>query len=234
MRVQSPTSRLPHRRAMQVKICGATESVQLHLLDRAGVDYAGLWFRVPLGRYSLERNRFLALARTPLRRLQCVGVTTESDPQVIAEFVRDSGIAGIQLQGFQLPKMVLSIKRRLDDNLELFKVLHVQKGKCLEKPLLRAYAAGGADAFILDNFISRYQPGSTGKRIPAVVVAELIDTLGAERLFLAGGIDETGIRTFGSRFALRGVDIDTGARVAAKLDEQRVLAIVNAAHDSDG
>src|ERR671916_484166 len=104
MIAQSSTSCLPAQRGMQIKICGTTEPSELHMLDRAGIDYAGLWFHVPLGRYSLD-------------------------------------------------------KRRLDDGLEPFKVLHVQRGKCLENPLLQEYAVCGADAFILDNFVSRQRPG---------------------------------------------------------------------------
>lgn len=218
---------------MQVKICGMTESAELQLLDQAGIDYAGLWFHMPLGEYSLSRKRFTNLARTPLRRLRCVGVTTANDPDVIARFVRGSDIHGLQLHGFQLPRVVQSIKRRLSGDQELFKVLHIQQGKCLERSLLRKYATCGADAFILDNFISRQQPGSTGERIPSATVAELSDTFGTERLFLAGGIDAAGIRTLKHDQPLRGVDIDTGARVASRIDRQRVLGIVTA-REHDG
>jgi phosphoribosylanthranilate isomerase len=226
---QNQTSRLSAPKGIEVKICGATEPSELHMLDRAGVDYAGIWFHVPLGRYSLARERFAALVGTPLQRLRCVGVTTENDADVIATFLREPGVAGIQLHGFQLPNVVQSIKRRLGDGREVFKVLHVQRGKCLEKPLLRQYAACGANAFILDAFVSRQQPGSTGERIPSATVAELIDVFGPERLFLAGGMDAARVRTLRSRFPLRGVDIDTAARVAARIDVQRVRAIVAAA-----
>ena len=232
MTVQSQTSCLSAPKGIEVKICGATEPSELYMLDHTGVDYAGIWFHVPLGRYSLGRERFAALVRTPLQRLRCVGVTTENDADVIAAFARESGVAGIQLHGFQLPAAVKSVKRRLGDRRELFKVLHVQRGKCLEASLLRQYAVCGADAFILDTFISRHQPGSTGERIPFATVAELIDIFGSERLFLAGGLDATRIRRLRSHFPLRGVDIDTGARVAAKIDVQRVRAIVAAARRS--
>src|SRR5680860_1115186 len=228
MIAQNQTSQLPPQRGMQVKICGMTEPAELQLLDHAGVDYAGLWFHMPLGKYSLDRKRFTNLARTPLRRLRCVGVTTKNDPDVIARFVRGSGIHGLQLHGFKLPKVVQSIKRRLSGGQELFKVLHIQQGKCLERSLLQKYATCGADAFILDNFISRHQPGSTGERIPSATVAALSDTFGTERLFLAGGIDAAGIRTLKHDRPLRGVDIDTGARVASRIDRQRVLGIVTA------
>ena len=215
--------------AMQVKICGVTTPTELRLLEQAGVNYAGLWFGMPQGRYSLERDSLLTLARAPLARLRCIGVTTASEPEQIADVVRGTGMAGVQLHGFQLPRMVQSLKQRLDDRLELFKVLHVQAGKCLEQPLLRQYAASGVDAFILDNFISRRQPGSTGERIPTTVVAELVELLGAERLFLAGGMDAERIRVLRAGWPLRGVDIDTGARNPAGIDPQRVRAIVAAA-----
>lgn len=234
MSSQSSMSDNRARRGIQVKVCGATEPAELHMLDRAGVDYAGLWFNMPLGKYSLDRKRFMDLARTPLRHLRRVGVTMENDPDVIAKFIQGSGIAGIQLHGFHLPSAVQSIKRRLDDGIELFKVLHVHRGKCLEKPLLRQYAECGADAFIVDNFISRQQPGSTGERIPPAAVAELTHVLGTERFFLAGGMDDAGIRSLRSSIPLRGVDIDSGSRVASRIDMQRVHAIVTAARASDG
>lgn len=234
MSAQSRTSDASAQRGIQVKICGVTEPSELDLLDQAGVDYAGLWFHVPLGRYALGRKRFVELARTPLCGLRCVGVTTENDPDVIAAFIRESEICGVQLHGFQLPKVVQSTKRHLGDGRELFKVLHVQGGRCLEEPLLRQYAVSGADVFILDNFISRQQPGSTGEHIPSAVVTELINIFGPERLFLAGGVDAARIRTLRSRFPLRGVDIDTGARMAAKINMQRVLAIISAAREPVG
>lgn len=201
------------------------------MLDKSGVDFAGIWFNVPLGKYSMDRRQFIALARTPLRRLQCVGVTTESDPDVIANYVRESSLTGVQLHGFQLPKEVTQIKRRIGDSAALLKVLHIQKGKCLEKPLLHEYAQCGADAYILDNFISRELSGSTGERIPADTVTELIDVFGTDRLFLAGGMDEHGIRALRSSVPLRGVDIDTGARVASRININRVREIVSAARD---
>jgi phosphoribosylanthranilate isomerase len=212
----------------KVKICGTTESSELNMLDKAGVDYAGLWFLVPDGKYSLNRQQFSQLSHTPLNHLKCIGVTTENNPDVIAKFVQDANLSGIQLHGFQLPKEVAMIKSRLG-NCELLKVLHIQKGNCLEKPLLKEYAKCGADAFILDNFISRQRSGSTGERIPAQTVEELVDILGSERLFLAGGLDDTGIRSIRSNLPLLGVDIDSGARVAAKININKVHSIVAAA-----
>jgi len=212
----------------KVKICGTTESSELNMLDEAGVDYAGIWFLVPDGQYSLERQQFIQLTHTPVQKLKCIGVTTENDPYLIANFVRDSNLSGVQLHGFQLPKEVQKIKSELG-NCEVLKVLHIQKGKCLEKPLLKEYAKCGADAFILDNFISRQNSGSTGEKIPAQTVKELVDILGPERLLLAGGMDGDGIKLIRSKIPLLGVDIDSGARVASKINKNRVRSIVAAA-----
>jgi phosphoribosylanthranilate isomerase len=216
---------------IQVKICGTTDSTELRMLDRIGVDYAGLWFNVPQGKYTLEKPAFIHLARTPLSRLRLIGVTTESDPAVVSEFVRESGVTGVQLHGFQFPTEVLAIKRRLGDGITLLKVLHIQNGKCLENPLLKEYARCGADAFILDNFISRERSGSTGQRIPTATVAGLVDIFGTDRVFLAGGMDEQGIRQLRSNLPLRGVDIDSGARIQSRIDGRLVMGIVSAASD---
>jgi phosphoribosylanthranilate isomerase len=99
----------------------------------------------------------------------------------------------------------------------------------MEKLLLKEYAHCGADAFILDNFISRERSGSTGQRIPAETVAGLLDILGMDRVFLAGGMDEQGVRDLCSNMPLRGVDIDTGARIHSRIDGQLVMGIVSAA-----
>lgn len=213
----------------KVKICGATEAYELNMLDEAGVDYAGVWFLVPDGKYSLTQQQFVQLTNTPLRKLKCIGVTTENDPYVIANFVKDSNLSGVQLHGFQLPKEVKKIKQELG-SCTVLKVLHIQKGRCLEKPLLKEYAKCGADAFILDNFISREKSGSTGERIPEQTVKELVSILGSERLFLAGGLDGEGVKSIRSDMTLLGVDIDSGARVESKIDINRVHSIVAAAN----
>jgi phosphoribosylanthranilate isomerase len=213
----------------QVKICGTTDAGELSMLDRIGVDYAGLWFNVPHGKYTLSKHKFIQLARTPLTTLKCIGVTTESQPEIVSEFVRESGIHGIQLHGFQLPAEVRALKLRLGDDVSLLKVLHIQNGKCLEKTLLKDYAGCGADAFILDNFISRERSGSTGQCIPSQTVADLVDIFGMNRVFLAGGMDEQGLRNLRLTLPLRGVDIDTGARTHSRIDDQRVMGIVSAA-----
>jgi phosphoribosylanthranilate isomerase len=214
---------------IQVKICGITETIELQMLDHIGVDFAGLWFNVPQGKYTLNKAKFVQLVRTPVNRLQIVGVTTERDPDVVCQFVRESGIKSIQLHGFQLPLDVMALKRRLGDDVLLLKALHIQNGKCLEKPMLKEYAYCGADAFVLDNFISREFSGSTGQRIPNETVANLVDIFGVDRVFLAGGMDAEGVRELRSQMPLRGVDIDTGARIDSRIDGQQVMAIVSAA-----
>lgn len=217
----------------QVKICGVVHARDLNMLDRMGVDYAGLWFNMPQGKYNLKKHEFVELARTPLNKLQCIGVTTESNLEEIAEFARESAVSGIQLHGFQLPREVLAVKRRLGESIDVLKVLHIRNGECLENALLKEYGRCGADAFILDNYISRECSGSTGKRIPAETVSRLAEVFGTHRLFLAGGQNEQGIREMHANMPLRGVDIDTGARHNSRIDYQLVRNIVSAARSAN-
>lgn len=218
---------------LELKVCGVTSAQELHMLDRLGVDYAGLWFQVPSGRHELDPDRFFALAHTPRRALRCVGVTTERDPEAIVGWVERSGVAAVQLHGFQMPATVSWLKRRLRAEVEVWKVLHAQQGRCLEGALLPVYAACGADAFILDSFVSREQPGSTGKRVPLEAVVEVAEAVGGAKLFLAGGMDAAAIRTVGPLVRLRGVDIDTAAREQCCLHPGRVASLVQAVRGGD-
>lgn len=215
--------------AIEVKICGITDASELRMLDLIGADYAGIWFNVPDGKYNLNLERFTKLARTPVSQLECIGVTTERSPSIINEFVQASGIAGVQLHGFLLPSEITAIRRRLDERVMLLKVLHIQNGRCLEMSLLKQFEQCGADAFILDNFISRECAGSTGQRIPLETVETLVDILGAERVFLAGGLAAQDILQLRQIMPVRGVDIDTGARDRTIIDSRLVQEIVSAA-----
>lgn len=219
---------MPERK-LQVKICGVESERELETLDEHRVDYAGLWCEVP-GRHDLSRERFSELTAMRLSHVRLVAVSTQSDPDAIAGFVRDAPIAAVQAHGFVLPAAIVRLRRLLGEHLELFKVLHVENEQCLEHVLLPAYLACGADAFIIDRFVSRDRIGSSGEQVPLPLIERLAGVVGAERLFVAGGVDETRMRPLRRRLGVRGVDIDSAARVGTRLDGGRVRSLVEAAH----
>src|SRR5262249_31838658 len=154
--------------------------------------------------------------------------TTQGDPDAIAAFLYGAKIAAVQVHGFMLPGAVQRLRMLLEDTVEIFKVLHFKKGQCLERSLVRAYSDSGADAFVVDNFESRERIGSTGAAVPLEAMSEIAESVGLHRVFLAGGVDEARIRDVDARFALRGFDIDSAARVGDRVDRTRVMKLVEA------
>lgn len=221
---------------VQIKICGVTSCDELVLLDEAHVDYAGIWFGVPETARSLDRRAFHALVARPVSHVRCVAVTTQSDPEAIADFVTGCRVPALQLHGFLLPGAVRALRSLVGDGVEIFKVLHVQGDTCLEGALLPQYMSrGGADAFIVDRFVSRDRIGSSGELVPRAAVERVIDVVGAQRVLLAGGMSEPSIREARLRLAVRGVDVDSAARdgyVRQQLSALRVRALAAAAHEA--
>jgi phosphoribosylanthranilate isomerase len=221
---------------VQIKICGVTRRDELIVLDEARVDYAGIWFGIPGTARSLERAAFGALAACPTSHVRCVAVTTQRDPDRIADFVIGCRVPALQLHGFVLPGAVRRLRALVGDRIEIFQVLHVRGETCLESSLLAQYASpGGADAFIVDRFASRDAIGSTGEAVPRVAVERIIDAVGARRVVLAGGLSEPSIRALRAQLAVRGVDVDSAARdhdLEQRLSPRRVHALAAAAHEA--
>jgi phosphoribosylanthranilate isomerase len=214
---------------VQLKVCGVVSELELAVLDELAVDFAGLWFHIPNASHELDRRRFFELCAAQCSHVRCVGVTTESDPEVVVAFVRGARLAAVQLQGFALPGALRQLRRSLAADVELFKVLHVREGVCLEATLLEAYVGSGADAFVIDCFASRLEIGSTGQRVSMHALAPILERLGSERVFVAGGVNAENMNEIVSRFAIRGVDVDSAARSAGRLDRVRVQALARAA-----
>jgi len=118
---------------------------------------------------------------------------------------------------------------------EIFQVLHIRGDVCLEAALLPQYMTpGGADAFLIDRFAARNRIGSSGEPVPRAALQRVVDLVGPDRVLVAGGLDELRIREVRSRFAVRGVDVDSAARdgdVHGRLSPLRIRALARAAHE---
>jgi phosphoribosylanthranilate isomerase len=213
---------------LQVKVCGVTSPTELQLLDEEGADYAGIW----LGFSDPSRpsaQGFAELAATPVRRVRCIAVLMSvSDLAQDVEMIRRSGVVAAQMHGFQLPAAVATLRRQLPSHVELIKVLHFQRGTCLERPLLEQYAKVGVDAFLIDSFESQERAGSTGQPVPRPAILELLNRVDPARMFVAGGIQPEALPWLQAQ-GVRGIDVDTGVRTNAVLQRSKLRALVAAA-----
>ncbi|MET0233761.1 MAG: hypothetical protein ABW224_03905 [Kibdelosporangium sp.] len=199
-----------------LKVCGATTKADVELLDTAGADLVGLWHGLAGGPFevSVEQMTTLAEAARATGRLEPTLVTFLSDVNVVKQIVERTGIRWIQLHAYQMPSMIRALRAAVSTELTIVKVLHLRNGKCLERPLIKAYEQAGTDVFLLDVVTSDGRIGSTGQRLQPADVVDLVPTFNKPFL-LAGGIsadNSADYATVVQHPQFRGIDVDTGAR----------------------
>jgi phosphoribosylanthranilate isomerase len=199
-----------------LKVCGATTKADVELLASSGADLVGLWHGVADGpcEVSVEQVTTLAEAARATGRLEPMLVTFLSDVEALRQIVECTGIRWIQLHAFQMPAMIRALKQAASTDLTIVKVLHLKNGKCLERPLIKAYENAGVDVFLLDVVTSDGQIGSSGQRLRADDVADLVPSFNKPFL-LAGGISANNCSDYATVVQhpqFQGIDVDTGAR----------------------
>ncbi|MEV7444090.1 N-(5'-phosphoribosyl)anthranilate isomerase [Streptomyces sp. NPDC091204] len=199
-----------------LKVCGATGPRDIEAAAAAGADCVGLWHGVPGGPSELGADGLAALvaAARPAGLLPVL-VTFLADPGTLAEIVRRTGVAWVQLHAYQPPAVVRALREALPAEVGLVKVLHVDEaGGCVERPLIGAYERAGTDLFLLDTATGDGRIGSTGAALDPARLASLLPRLGRPFL-LAGGLTAANRPAYEDvvrHHGFRGIDVDTAAR----------------------
>lgn len=211
----------------KIKICGIKTAEEVQLLDELNVSYAGVWHGVPKGGHNLDLDQLVTLSTLPVKTLEFILVTMQHDLKLIGEAVEKGNITGIQLHGFHLPSLVGKIKSTFGDALKIFKVVHVKDAKCVEEDLVDRYLDSGADVLILDSYQDTQNIGSTGISIEPQFVDDFLEKRPiADRVMLAGGMNNTLISQALQKHALFGFDIDSAARVDQAINRDKVSEIL--------
>lgn len=166
MSAPAPPRPLPPTRPRHLKVCGARTRADLTLLAESGPTLVGLWHGVPGGPAELSEQHLAHLAATAIRLgLEPVLVTFLDDADRLARLARATGIRWIQLHAYQSPALVTELRHRLPYAV-LVKVLHLSRGRCLERPFIGAFERAGCDLFLLDTVTDDGRVGSTGHPWP--------------------------------------------------------------------
>lgn len=213
---------------MKVKICGLLQENEIQVLDTLGVDYGGIWFGIPEGKYNLADAEARSLLKVKTKKLSLVSVTFKNDFGEICSVIRNTQTKAIQLHGFQLPALIRKIKQEFQDELEIMKVLHIRNLECLESDLISRYKEAGADYFILDSYLSKKEIGSTGRPIDNSVLAEFVPVIQKSKTIIAGGISEKNIGWISEKINPYGVDIDSSVRTGDRIMYSKVLELLGA------
>ncbi|MEU3838550.1 N-(5'-phosphoribosyl)anthranilate isomerase [Streptomyces sp. NPDC028635] len=198
-----------------VKFCGAVTGREVQDMAAAGADLVGLWHGVPGGHADLSRHRLTELADTARAAgLTPVLVTLCADGETLTAALRAARTPWVQLHGFQPPALVRALKRHAGEDLTVVKALHLRGGRCLEAPLLGAYARTGTDVFLLDTATAGGALGSTGEPLDAASATAVADRL-TRPFLLAGGLHARNRAAYARLVAhprFLGVDVDSAAR----------------------
>ncbi len=213
---------------MKIKICGITNEVEIFNLDALGIEFGGLWYNIPKGKYNLTENRFRSLTCIKTKTLKYIWVTFENSFQNIKNMIQSNPIFGIQLHGFQLPSIVKNINYEFKESITIFKVIHIQNNYCLEEELINRYVDAGVDFFILDTYLSKEKIGSTGVPLCHETLNQLIPfKIDNMMAMIAGGINEHNIHQIYSSYNPYGVDIDSSARKNGRINKDRISILLN-------
>jgi phosphoribosylanthranilate isomerase len=213
-----------------LKTCGATTVDDVELLATAGADLVGLWHGVPNGpaELSIDRLAKLAEAARATGVLRPIMVTFLGDAEKMAEALAHTGIEWIQLHAYQSPPVIRDLRALVHNDVTIVKVLHVERGKCVERRLIPAYERAGTDVFLLDRVGDNGQVGSTGVQLHESSVVDLVPQLNRPFL-LAGGIgadNRVDYPVLTAHPGYLGIDVDTAARDhSGRFDESSVAAI---------
>ncbi|MER8105250.1 N-(5'-phosphoribosyl)anthranilate isomerase [Kitasatospora sp. NPDC094016] len=233
MSAPAPPRPLPPTRPRHLKVCGARTRADLTLLAESGPTLVGLWHGVPGGPAELSEQHLAHLAATAIRLgLEPVLVTFLDDADQLARLARATGIRWIQLHAYQSPALVTELRHRLPYAV-LVKVLHLSRGRCLERPFIGAFERAGCDLFLLDTVTDDGRVGSTGHPLAPADVHTLLPRLTIPFL-LAGGLNAANrdtYRTVTDHPLYAGADIDTAARNrAGDFTHEAVTALAHAWH----
>ncbi|MEU8517048.1 N-(5'-phosphoribosyl)anthranilate isomerase [Kitasatospora sp. NPDC048722] len=216
-----------------LKVCGARTTADVALLAAAGPTLVGLWHGVPGGPADLSAARLTRLAAAAHDRgLEPVLVTFLDDAAALADLAGRARVRWIQLHAYQSPAVVADLRRRLPGAV-LVKVLHLARGRCLERPFIGAFERAGCDLFLLDTITDDGRVGSTGHPLRPADVHALLPRLTIPFL-LAGGLNagnRPAYATVTEHPLYAGADIDTAARDGAgRFTREALTALARAWH----
>ena len=162
--------------AMQIKICGITNSQDALACAAAGVDMIGLNFSPQSLRCISPAiaTEIVAAVRSRFEQTKVVGVFVDQEFEFVQKVATDFALDAIQLHGEETPQYLSKL-----DAPFVIKALRIGR--------YSAFAAADykCDAILLDTWSAK-SPGGTGEVFPWSVAAALQPHV--NRLILAGGL----------------------------------------------
>jgi len=199
---------------VKVKICGVTRAEDARAALDAGADYIGLnfWRQSPRA-VDVDQARRVAQAAgaTPL-----VGIFVDAPREHVERATEQVGLSLLQFHGDESPAYCQGWSR------PVIKAIRVPAGAsaaALAEPF------GAVEYLLLDAWVPG-RPGGTGTRVPA----EALVGVGADRLFLAGGLTPENVAEAVRRVRPFAVDVASGVEERAGVkDHEKIQRFIERA-----
>jgi phosphoribosylanthranilate isomerase len=213
----------------RIKICCIASIAEARLAIRYGADAIGLVAAV--GPRRLDDRTIAAIAAVMPPPIATFMLTSDSTADSIAELVRATGPCTVQI----VPHISTAESQKLVGLLPMTRrvqVIHVEDERALD--LIPGYAPN-AHAFLLDSGrpgLETPEYGGTGRTHDWEVSAEFVRRSPLP-VFLAGGISPSNVGEAIRRVRPFAVDLCSGVRTDGRLDQQKLIAFIDAVRSAD-
>jgi len=187
-----------------VKICGITDIETARAVASLGADMLGFHVDLHHSRNPLTRDMVAKIVSELPLTCSAVLVTSATDPEKIAQLVKDTGVTAVQLHG-DMEEMG-KLKSELP-HIKLYKVVNVFDESAVDEA--KSYE-GIADALVLDSAIKETgQRGGTGKTHDWNISRKIVESTSLP-VILAGGLNPDNVSEAVRKVRPYAVDVNSG------------------------
>jgi phosphoribosylanthranilate isomerase len=199
---------------VKIKLCGVKRPEDVAFMNEFQPDYVGFVFAGEKHRVSPETaSELAALLDGKIGR---VGVFVNEPPESIARTVRLVKLDVVQLHGDEGAACVAAL-RALLPGVTVWKGVRVR-----DETSIPAALGLGADLLLLDSF-SRSEYGGTGKTADFGLIRRAHLQV---PFFLAGGLNETNLRSAVREVSPFGVDLSSGIETGGLKDRRKIERVM--------
>lgn len=215
----------------RIKICCMASVDEAARAVAAGADAVGLVGGMPSGPGPIDDALIAEIARTVPPPVASVLLTSEHEADAIADHVRRTRPAAVQVVRHIAPAEAAALARLLPLTRRI-QVIHVEDAAVID--LIDAYAPH-VDAFLLDSGrpgAATPTFGGTGDVHDWAVSAAFV-AASPRPVFLAGGLNAANVGAAIAQVRPFGVDVCSGVRTDGALDPAKLAAFVAAVAAAD-
>jgi phosphoribosylanthranilate isomerase len=219
-------------RAVWVKICANTNLEDARLAAELGADAVGFVF-APSKR-QVTSDQVAAIVPHLPARLEKIGVFTSRDAALIADYVRETGLTGVQLHGGFDLGLIQRLRVELGDNAAVIQTLHWVVGgvdgnvKEIREQLRALERQSAVDRILVDSKMGDTSGGSGVRFDWSAAHSVFVDS--RYPVIVAGGLDPANVGEAIAAMAPWGVDVASGVETApGRKDPQKLLRFMESA-----